>query len=177
MFIETSGYSFTKELESAFPKVRAELDRLSLESFKEWYEKDLYTNKWLVYGLYAFGKKLGANCRACPETVKAIEQVPDLVTAGFSALMPGTHIKPHKGYTGAVLRCHLGVNVPEPETCVLKVAGVERSWREGRCLIFDDTSEHEAWNRGKKLPLGERLQFSALAAGARLLSKTYDSKK
>jgi aspartyl/asparaginyl beta-hydroxylase (cupin superfamily) len=26
------------------------------------------------------------------------------------------------------------------------VGRTTRAWREGRCLIFDDTVEHEAWN-------------------------------
>ena len=190
MFLENSDFPFTKELESSWAEIREELDRLPLDRFKPWYEKDLYTKLWLVYGLYAFGKKLDVNCEACPKTVEILKKVPDLVTAGFSALLPGTHIKPHEGYTGAVLRCHLGLQVPEPEKCVLKVAGVERSWREGKCLVFDDTSVHEARNEGqkprivllldfknkqKKLPITEKIKFSALSAGARLLSKAYES--
>ena len=190
MFIENAGYPFTNLLESAYPQIREELDRLPLDRFKPWYEKDLYTNLWLVYGFYAFGKKLEANCEPCPNTVAALEMIPDLVTAGFSVLLPGTHIKPHRGYTGAVLRCHLGLQVPEAEKCVLKVHGVERSWQEGKCLIFDDTSIHEAWNNGQKprivllldfknkkakLPMAEKIKFSALSAGARLMSRVYES--
>jgi beta-hydroxylase len=26
------------------------------------------------------------------------------------------------------------------------VANEVRLWKEGKCLVFDDTSEHEAWN-------------------------------
>ncbi len=192
MFLEKSEFPFTKLLESSWVDIRKELDDLSLGEFKPWFEKDLYTNLWLVYGLYAFEKKLKANCRKCPKTVKVLEKIPDLVTAGFSALLPGTHIKPHTGYTGAVLRCHLGVSIPEPEQCVLKVNGVERSWREGQCVVFDDTSLHEAWNKGKKprivllldfknkkkkVPLTEKAKFSALSLGARLLASTYDKSK
>jgi aspartyl/asparaginyl beta-hydroxylase (cupin superfamily) len=33
-----------------------------------------------------------------------------------------------------------------PPGCLLRVAGETRAWQEGRCLIFDDTLEHEAWN-------------------------------
>ena len=192
MFLETSEFPFTPQLEASWQLIRKELDRVPPKNFKEWFERDLYTNRWLVYGLYAFGKKLGVNCELCPETVKLVEQIPDLVTAGFSKLMPGTRIKPHTGYTNAVLRCHLGLRVPEPEKCALKVAGVERTWQEGKCLVFDDTSIHEAWNEGdnprivllldfknkqKNIPIVEKIKFSALSAGARLLSKTYESPK
>lgn len=26
-----------------------------------------------------------------------------------------------------------------------------RPWREGECLVFDDTAEHEAWNRSDRM--------------------------
>jgi len=33
-----------------------------------------------------------------------------------------------------------------PPGCTLKVNGVEGTWQEGKCLVFDDTFRHEAWN-------------------------------
>jgi ornithine lipid ester-linked acyl 2-hydroxylase len=29
----------------------------------------------------------------------------------------------------------------------MTVAGETRTWIEGKCLVFDDTSVHEAWNK------------------------------
>jgi aspartate beta-hydroxylase len=41
---------------------------------------------------------------------------------------------------------HLGLRIPEG--CALHLIGVEEvGWQEGRCFAFDDTFEHEAWNR------------------------------
>jgi aspartyl/asparaginyl beta-hydroxylase (cupin superfamily) len=34
-----------------------------------------------------------------------------------------------------------------PYHCALRVGGETRSWTQGQCFIFDDTVEHEAWNR------------------------------
>jgi aspartate beta-hydroxylase len=31
------------------------------------------------------------------------------------------------------------------------VGGEIHAWREGRAVIFDDTYEHEAWNRSKQI--------------------------
>jgi aspartyl/asparaginyl beta-hydroxylase (cupin superfamily) len=42
------------------------------------------------------------------------------------------------------LRCHLGIDVPAG--CGIRVGGVERSWERGRCIVFDDSFPHEAWN-------------------------------
>ena len=184
-FIDKAEYPFTKILEEAYPVIKREMQSLPLSHFKEWYEKDMYTNLWLVYGLIAMGKKLKSNCTACPETVKILEQVPDLITAGFSCLLPGTVIKPHEGFTKMVLRCHLGLSVPQPEACVLKVNSVEGHWHEGRCLIFDDTITHEAWNKGDKprvvllidfkdrkkiLPVAEKIRYGIGTAIVRSMS-------
>ena len=38
-----------------------------------------------------------------------------------------------------------------PERCALRVAGEEHTWIEGRVVIFDDTYEHEAWNRSGEI--------------------------
>jgi aspartate beta-hydroxylase len=64
----------------------------------------------------------------------------------FSVLTPGTHILPHRGVTNTRLVTHLPLIVPG--NCAIKVGGEERVWHEGECFTFDDTFEHEAWNRG-----------------------------
>jgi aspartyl/asparaginyl beta-hydroxylase (cupin superfamily) len=64
-----------------------------------------------------------------------------------SKLNPGTHIKAHRGPTNLRLRCHLGIQIPTGD-CGLKVDGETRHWKEGKCLVFDDSLEHEAWNYG-----------------------------
>lgn len=43
---------------------------------------------------------------------------------------------------------HLGLIVPSD--CCLRVGDAVKSWKEGKCLIFDDTVEHEAWNNSKE---------------------------
>jgi aspartate beta-hydroxylase len=63
----------------------------------------------------------------------------------YSVLRPGTHILPHRGVTNTRLVTHLPLIVP-PD-CALRVGGETHVWEEGRCITFDDTFEHEAWNR------------------------------
>ena len=64
----------------------------------------------------------------------------------FSALNPGCVIKPHCGPWNANLTIHLPLIVPQGD-CALRVGGEARRWKEGECLVFDDSFEHEAWNR------------------------------
>lgn len=88
----------------------------------------------------------------CPATLAALELAPQPVIPGrapialFSRLTPGTHIQPHHGLLNTRLICHLPLIVPDG--CGLRVGAETRNWREGEMLIFDDSFEHEAWNRG-----------------------------
>jgi hypothetical protein len=54
---------------------------------------------------------------------------------------------PHKGYSRMVLRCHLPLIVPDEDLCGLRVGDETRHWEEGELMIFDDSFEHEAWNK------------------------------
>jgi len=145
VFLESADFPFTKQLEDNWLTIKRELLALPSTAWKYWPERMLYDAGWTVFGFYFFGRRIPDNCAACPETVKVLETVPGMVTAGFSNMAPGTHIKPHRGYTNAVLRCHLGLIVP-PD-CALRVGAETRNWSDGKCLVFDDTCEHEAWNR------------------------------
>ena len=64
----------------------------------------------------------------------------------FSRLAPGTHLSAHCGPSNFRLRCHLGLVVPPGVR--IRVADETREWREGECLIFDDSYEHEVWHDG-----------------------------
>lgn len=164
MFLESADYPFTSQLEASFEAIRRELLKIPKKDFMAWPERFLYGDGWDVFGLYAFGQKMAANCALCPATTRAVECIPGLTTAGFSWLEPGTHIKPHKGYSKAVLRCHLPLLIPEE--CRLRVGDETRSWVPGKTLVFDDTTEHEAWNRSNSDRVVLLLDFKRQEPGA-----------
>lgn len=143
MFLDPDGFDFVR---TGWHQIRDEFSALREGRFVDWPEHHLHGGGWTVFGLQAFGQRVEENMALCPETARLVSAVPGLTTAGFSRLAPGTHIRPHVGYTDAVLRCHLGLVVPA-EGCALRVGEETRPWEEGRCLVFDDTVEHEAWNR------------------------------
>ena len=74
--------------------------------------------------------------------------MPRLLGAGFSVLDPGASIPPHRGPLDGVLRYHLGVVVPEPAQCELRVGEHTLRWTEGGLFAFDDAVRHSAYNRG-----------------------------
>ena len=130
-------------LEANWLPIREEC--LGVIDYVKWPES-IYEGNWDVYGLWDLqGCLLEDNAARCPNTVSVLTQIPNLRTAGFSKLGAGAHIKPHKGYTDAVLRCHLGLVIPEGD-CALKVEETVYNWQEGKAFIFNDRLLHEAWN-------------------------------
>ena len=144
MFLNSADYPWTTLLEQTWQAVRDEFRTLKSQQLFAWPEKDLYRGSWDVFGLFAFGVRLDDNCRRCPQTVALLDQIPGVTTAGFSRMAPRTRIEPHVGYTDTVVRCHLGLMIPE--RCGLQVGDQVASWTQGRCLVFDDTIRHSAWN-------------------------------
>jgi aspartate beta-hydroxylase len=67
----------------------------------------------------------------------------------FSVFTAGTHLLPHRGVTNTRIVAHLPLIVPKD--CALNVAGEVHEWTEGKIVVFDDTYEHEAWNRSQTI--------------------------
>ncbi|HLW64572.1 MAG TPA: aspartyl/asparaginyl beta-hydroxylase domain-containing protein [Gemmataceae bacterium] len=151
MFIDPAQFEFVAALESQWQAIREEYLALPGDSFDPWVQRQMHGGGWTVFGLYALGQPIPAACAACPNTARVLKQIPGLSMAGFSRLAPHTHVKPHVGWAASVYRMHLALVVPPG--CRLRVAGETRHWQEGRCLIFDDIVEHEAWN-DSDLPRG-----------------------
>lgn len=116
---------------------------------------DLEAAAWDAYFFHRHGDPFEEHLAACPATAAALAQVPlTRINAHapevlFSLLSPGTVIKPHHGVTNSRVVSHLPLIVP-PD-CALEVGGVVHAWEEGRCVTFDDSFLHQAWNRSDRL--------------------------
>ena len=106
---------------------------------------------WSAFHLLRNGAPVPGNAERCPLAMAALDDVPlpriaeRAPLALYSQLRPGAHIRPHHGLFNFRLICHLPLIVPDG--CSLRVGNEIRDWREGKLLIFDDSMEHEAWNR------------------------------
>jgi aspartate beta-hydroxylase len=106
---------------------------------------------WDAYFFYRHGERFDEHCARCPRTSALLDSIPLVRIRDhapetlFSVLRPGTHILPHRGVTNTRLVTHLPLIVPRD--CAINVGGEIHEWQEGRCVTFDDTFEHEAWNR------------------------------
>jgi aspartyl/asparaginyl beta-hydroxylase (cupin superfamily) len=106
---------------------------------------------WSASFLWEYGTRNDAVCDLCPETAAILDKLPlcpipgKAPTAFFSLLRPGAHIPPHTGVSNTRAIIHLPLVVPPG--CAFRVGAETRPWVEGEAFAFDDTIEHEAWNR------------------------------
>lgn len=135
--------------------LRAELDRLleqrnALPSFQEISPDQARIStddQWKTFWLHAFGERMEFGRELCPATSAVLDQIPGLSNAFFSILGPGKHIPRHRGVTKGLVRCHIGLRVPDsPEPCLIQVDDMDCHWQEGGMFFFDDTYPHEVWN-------------------------------
>lgn len=109
---------------------------------------------WGACFLWEYGVRNDPVCELCPGTAAALAEIPQTdipdkaPTAFFSILQAGGHIPPHTGVTNSRTIIHLPLVVPD--NCEFRVGGETRAWEKGRAFAFDDTIEHEAWNRSDR---------------------------
>ena len=159
-FFDLDDFPWIADIESRADDIRAELDTLladveRLPNFQDIQEEQkslTHDDLWKVVLFYAYGERFDENCRMCPRTVEAVDAIPDMVTAMFSVMLPDKHIPPHTGPWKGVLRYHLALRTPADESSAgIRVGTTTRHWENGRSMIFDDTFEHEAWNKSDEI--------------------------
>jgi aspartate beta-hydroxylase len=165
-FFEREDFAWIAQLEAATDVIRDELLALLREDapgFRpyvqlppghpqaEAWAKVNNAPDWSAFHLWRHGQVVAANAARCPRTMAVLESLPLMRIAQhapevvLSVLRPGAHIPPHYGSVNGRLIVHLPLIVP-PNCGALCAAGELREWQEGRCLIFDDSFVHEAWN-------------------------------
>lgn len=105
------------------------------------------TKHWKIFVLYSFGCKPLHNRSLCPKTTALIDKIPNLNQAFFSILAPGKSIPAHCGPYHGSLRYHLGLIVPQTHSPSIRVKNTIYTWKEGESMMFDDSYEHEVYNK------------------------------
>lgn len=152
-FYDTKDFPFLNPLVENFDIIKKELVQLVeknkeqqwLETFPDYVNSE---NKkaWKVFSFIFFSMKFPHNASLCPETAKLIYSIPEIISCDYSYLKLHSHILPHKGYTRMVLRCHLPLIVPKGD-CGIRIGNETSTWEEGKLMVFDDSFDHEAWNK------------------------------
>lgn len=166
-FFDRRKFPFLRDLEQGTRKIRQELELALKEHEKLQPYVDIagepgdvwrglnHSTQWSSYHLYRNSDPITEHCERCPETYRIVQSLPMPQLPGqspevfFSILRPGTHIPPHCGLANYKLTVHLPLILPSG--CAIRVGDQTRNWRVGECLVFDDSFEHEAWNKGDSL--------------------------
>jgi aspartyl/asparaginyl beta-hydroxylase (cupin superfamily) len=163
-YAERGQFPWLDRVEAATDAIRAELLKVLEEdaAFTPYVEaepnrprfddKGLIGNPdWSAFYLWKAGEPVAENIARCPSVMEALAEAPLCKIPGrtpsihFSLLRPGMHIEPHHGFMNARYICHLPLIVPPG--CAMRVGSDTRAWTEGHACVFDDSIEHEAWNR------------------------------
>lgn len=163
-FFDRAQFPWLSALEAATAAIRGEVLALLQDggAFRPYVEG--YANRphnpqdgmlnnpdWSAFYLWKQGRVIEENAARCPQTMRALRAVPLGVMPNrspsvlFSVLRPGAHIPAHNGMVNTRLIGHLPLIVPPG--CTFRVGSESHQWEEGKAWLFDDTIEHEAWNR------------------------------
>lgn len=153
---DSSEFGWVQQLEEGWPAIRREYEELSRKGgqapdicdISEEQYQVIARDWWTFFPFFIYGIPIQHNIEQCPETARLLELIPDKTTVFFSILRPGSYIQPHRGAYKGYLRYHLGVVIPEqPMQCGIRIRENTYHWENGKSLIFDDTFNHDAWNK------------------------------
>jgi aspartyl/asparaginyl beta-hydroxylase (cupin superfamily) len=166
-FYERQQFPWLDAVEAATDDIRSELLEVMREdgAFEPYLKSDpsrpykpqdgmIDNPDWGAFYLWKNGELQAENAARCPRTLKALEGAPlarfpnRSPSVLFSLLKPGAKIPPHNGLANTRLICHLPLIIP-PD-CGFRVGNEVREWREGEAWVFDDSINHEAWNRSDR---------------------------
>jgi hypothetical protein len=168
-FFDSQYAALKHRLRSLYPAIRAEFETLAqnhaarIRPYVEFtpgqpvgHWRALNNSaRWSALHLVRYGEVDPVNAAACPQTMAAFaaEGQPDIPGLApnimFSLLAPHTSIPAHHGVANFRAVLHLPLIVPPG--CQFRVGADTRTWIEGEPWVFDDTIEHEAWNRSPAL--------------------------
>lgn len=126
--------------------------------------------EWRRFEVTGFWRRLDPATNCSLDAPVACRVLQDLragglpaIRAGYSAIGPHAWLKPHFGMTNAQLKLHLGLIVPGGNATAtrcaeFRVGDAIRGWAEDEVIFFDDSFEHEVWNRC----LEERVVFQVV---------------
>jgi hypothetical protein len=105
---------------------------------------------WRLVPLKTIGVLHKEYAHLAPTLMKIIETMPEVCTVFYSRLEGGSYIPPHVGYLKNIVRYHLGISVPEPNCCSIKVHNETLHWNTGSAIAFDDMYMHSVRHTGKE---------------------------
>lgn len=151
---EAARYPVTAALEGAAAMIRSELfgQARPPEDWAEYSEAVAEGRKWRATWFHRHGRRSSETAALFPRTSALLDAhsgpegplASSLGDCFLSRLEAGGRIPAHTGLCNISLVGHLALAIPPG--CGIRVGTESRGWEEGKCLVFDDTFEHETWN-------------------------------
>ncbi|MEE9434022.1 MAG: aspartyl/asparaginyl beta-hydroxylase domain-containing protein [Sphingorhabdus sp.] len=165
-FADPVDFPWRGKLEEQYPAMRREAEALLahgadfkpyIKTTEERPQGDVHgmleNPDWSTLYLWENGAAVDDHVKLCPTIFEAVMENAPLCHIGprapsvmLSLLRPGAHIPPHTGMLNCRYICHLPLIIPGG--CGFRVGERRVEWEEGEMLMFDDTVQHEAWNKG-----------------------------
>jgi beta-hydroxylase len=152
-FVPVAEFGELTQLQQNWRVIRAEAENLlALEKLKaaEKYDDAGFNssleNGWERFYLKWYDAIHPSAQRLCPQTFALLQSIPSIKVAMFAELPPGATLDQHRDPFAGSLRYHLGLATPNDDRCFTEVDGQRYSWRDGQCMIYDETYIHWAIN-------------------------------
>jgi hypothetical protein len=161
-------------LEHHVDAIRDEYKRVAATKPRSDYEAtdmgtQLHRGTWEWHSYMTKGSVQGSFCHDFPATAKILQALRgdpgdhvlfEGTPFGFSflsTLHANSSIQAHTSAMNLRLRVHLPLIVPTTTTndkdnndtidCGIRVGNLQRPWTNGKAMVFDDSYDHEVWNR------------------------------
>ena len=145
---QPSEIAWTALLEQAYPQIKREYVNMTERVKLIPHPQSDDETSWRVRYFYLLGEEQAEAHQLCPKTSATLKSCLPTGPSNqvfYSVLGNRAHIAPHCGAVNTRLTCHLGL-VVTPDSA-LRVSSEVVNWQEGKCLVFNDSFEHEVWNK------------------------------
>jgi len=153
-FLDPSSLDLCQQLSTNYDTIQSEykalLDDMSSKQ-KDRFQSVTsmnYDSGWKTLVLFYNGHRIpNFPYHLCPVTTKIMESVPLAGRiAGFNRQMPQSGIPLHSDGNNMWLTCQMGITIPSKDKAWIRVGEETKHWKEGECLLYDTTYEHETFN-------------------------------
>eukprot|EP00536_Pseudo-nitzschia_multiseries_P016092 jgi/Psemu1/320968/estExt_fgenesh1_pm.C_10190003 len=152
-FWDPSELSICQKLSDNYETICSEYEAL-LQDRKDRFQSVTsmnYESGWKTLVLFYNGHRIpDFPYHLCPKTTELMESLPLAGRiAGFNRQQPQSGIPLHSDGNNMWLTLQMGIKVPGGEKARIRVGPETRHWKEGECILYDTTYEHETFNESE----------------------------
>ena len=152
-FWDSSELSICQQLSDNYETICNEYEAL-LQDRKDRFQSVTsmnYESGWKTLVLFYNGHRIpDFPYHLCPKTTELMESLPLAGRiAGFNRQNPSSGIPLHSDGNNMWLTLQMGIHVPDERKAWIRVGPETKRWKEGECMLYDTTYEHETNNESE----------------------------